>query len=77
MNLLLRITEAKHIGDHQYIGLCPCHDDRERSLSIKYLHNKKNPLIYCFAGCEFNDLVVTLKKLGCWNGGKERKNAFR
>ncbi len=39
--------------------ICPCHDDKEGSLSIHCGENGK-VLINCFAGCSFNDIVKKL-----------------
>lgn len=39
----------------QYMARCPAHDDRKPSLSIKDAGDKT--LIYCFAGCEAEDIM--------------------
>lgn len=39
-------------------GFCPAHDDRHPSLSIAYKEDKI--LLYCFAGCSFDDIIQAL-----------------
>lgn len=76
---IINITNAKKVGEGpDYVGHCPCHDDQSPSLSIKFVSGRDNPLIHCFAGCLFIDLVQRFEELGCWSrleGG--RRHAFR
>ena len=41
---------------------CPCHDDRQASLTIT--KGRKSALVHCHAGCSFEDIIqkVGLKK---------------
>lgn len=38
-------------------AICPCHQDKEASLSISYSEQKKQTLLFCHAGCETRDIV--------------------
>src|SRR4051794_8958986 len=49
---------------------CPCHDDREPSLSIR--DGRKAVLFKCFAGCTSADIVTELKRQGLWPETKPR-----
>ena len=51
-----RLEGAHKIGVDQWIALCPSHDDREPSLSIKETH-EQTVLIHCFAGCTPHEIV--------------------
>ena len=52
-------TRAKSIGTaDSFSGLCPAHDDRSASLSIT-LENDRI-LLYCHAGCNIDDICVSL-----------------
>jgi len=42
-----------------FMALCPAHDDRSPSLSLKETE-KGDVLINCFAGCEFGDILAAL-----------------
>jgi len=39
---------------------CPCHNDRTSSLHIKVRNGQ--PLLHCFAGCDFRSLALALQK---------------
>jgi len=43
-------------GNKKWLALCPTHDDRTPSLSIKQLPDGKI-LIHCFCGCSVNQIV--------------------
>ena len=45
-------------GPVQYMTRCPAHDDRRPSLSIKDAGDKT--LVYCFAGCEAEDIMSAI-----------------
>lgn len=52
---------AKGLGKHTRSGngyscLCPVHDDHTPSLSLS-IGEKGNLLVYCFAGCSFEDIL--------------------
>ncbi len=51
--LLLKGVKPGKAG--QYTALCPGHDDRNRSLSVKQADGKL--LVKCFAGCDTADIL--------------------
>jgi len=58
-NDIVERTRAKSIGTaDSFSGLCPAHDDKSASLSIT-LENDKI-LLYCHAGCNIDDVCVSL-----------------
>ena len=58
-NLLSRLEKVKHTGTDQFVACCPAHQDKSPSLSIKALPDGRI-LIYCFAGCEPNQILGIL-----------------
>jgi hypothetical protein len=42
-----------------YMALCPAHDDRKQSLSLKL--DKEEVLVHCFAGCKFEDILHAIE----------------
>lgn len=42
----------------QYMALCPAHEDRRPSLSIRDAGDKT--LIYCHAGCDAEDIMSAI-----------------
>ena len=57
-DLLLLLKGVKPSKDGQFSALCPGHDDRNRSLSVKQADGKL--LVKCFAGCELADILKPL-----------------
>ena len=57
---------AKKCGNG-YIDICPAHDDREPSLSIR-LRPDGLLLINCFAGCRFEDILKAAGISGIFQG---------
>lgn len=54
------LGRAKKIPDG-YQCQCPCHDDKEASMSVKI--TKENKLaVFCFAGCAWQDIYSELKR---------------
>lgn len=53
-------TMAKALGGIKvgqgWTALCPAHDDREPSLSIRDSHGKV--LVHCHAGCDQRDAIA-------------------
>lgn len=47
-----------------YMAQCPCHDDTTASLSLDESDGKI--LLKCFAGCDNESIINTLKSLGLW-----------
>jgi len=67
MNRLESITrklKAKKSGSG-WIACCPAHDDHNPSLAIKETTTGKL-LLYCFAGCTYQEIIAALKNLGVW-----------
>ena len=48
--------KAYKSGENEYQCLCPAHNDKTASLSIKNLPDERI-LIHCFAGCAANDIL--------------------
>jgi putative DNA primase/helicase len=57
--VLARISKAKRSGNG-WIASCPAHDDENPSLSVK-LNEMGNVLLHCHAGCEFDDVIKSLR----------------
>lgn len=45
-------------GNGQYTALCPAHDDRNASLSVRITHDKV--LLHCHAGCAVSEILSAL-----------------
>ena len=57
-----------------YLVPCPCHHDREPSLSIR--DGDRGLIVNCFAGCGASDVLAALRQRGLLdNGPGERKQA--
>jgi hypothetical protein len=54
-DLLTRLSKVKQTGAGKWVACCPAHEDRSPSLSIRQADDKI--LIYCFAGCDVDDVV--------------------
>ena len=56
---------GKRMGDGNYMCCCPGpthkNGDRNPSLSVKDGRNGK-PLLYCFAGCSYDEIVTALER---------------
>jgi hypothetical protein len=50
-------------GPKQWVGLCPCHADREASLSIRWGRNG-GTVIKCHAACKQEDVLEKVRQLG-------------
>ena len=68
MNLVKFIqhfNSVKCTSNNKYMAKCPCHDDKNASLSISEENGKI--LLHCFAGCDTQSIVnsigLTLKDL--------------
>jgi hypothetical protein len=48
-----------------WLARCPAHDDRTPSLSIVD-GDCGRPIVHCFAGCEWRDVLARLAVLGLW-----------
>lgn len=54
--LISRLERVKRIGSGRYLALCPAHDDRGPSLSIRELDDGR-VLVHCFAGCDVQSIL--------------------
>ena len=54
---LSHFQSVKQNGN-QYMALCPAHDDRKASLSIRLSEDGNKILIHCFAGCATEDILA-------------------
>lgn len=57
-DFLSLLKGVKKVGNGQYMVLCPGHNDREQSLSVKEADGKI--LVKCFAGCDLTDILKPL-----------------
>jgi putative DNA primase/helicase len=49
----------KRVGEDRWMALCPAHDDRNPSLSIREARGKA--LVHCFAGCSTEAVLEALR----------------
>jgi Domain of unknown function (DUF6371) len=49
--------KARHTSGGWWTTLCPCHSDTRTSLSIRNQSEKNKLGIYCFAGCDYYDIM--------------------
>jgi hypothetical protein len=56
--LLSQLPGVKNTGQNKWLALCPAHDDRSPSLSIKQVDDRV--LIRCFAGCDYQDVLAAI-----------------
>ncbi len=54
-----------------WMALCPAHDDKNPSLSLK--NEKGKVLVYCHAGCSQDDIIAALRDLDLWSGSTQRE----
>jgi len=47
----------KHYKGDSCMAVCPCHDDKQASLSIGYDEKDSKTLLYCHAGCSTLDIL--------------------
>ncbi len=64
-DFLNRFENVKPMGQGKYQATCPCHDDKQASLTITI--SSKKILLHCHAGCEtaniLNAIDLTLRTL--------------
>jgi hypothetical protein len=58
-HVLSKLKKVKYIGSSRHMAECPCHDDREASLSIS-TGDDGRVLLKCFAGCTAEEIVKSL-----------------
>jgi P4 family phage/plasmid primase-like protien len=55
----IRLLKKVKGSNGQYTALCPAHDDRAHSLSVKITDDRV--LLHCFAGCQPEDIMKSLE----------------
>jgi len=61
--------KAKSQGSNGFIGCCPSHDDKKPSFSLKSTLDDKGAekiLMFCHAGCTYEEIVKSLIDKGVW-----------
>jgi hypothetical protein len=61
-----RLTNGTQFGSNQWMGHCPCHDDRVPSLSIRWGRKRGCTVVQCKAGCPQKDVIAWFRKQGYW-----------
>ena len=56
--LLSRLEKLRRTGEGRWMSLCPGHEDKGPSLSIRDTGGRM--LIYCFAGCSAEDVLAAI-----------------
>ncbi|MDH3380356.1 MAG: CHC2 zinc finger domain-containing protein, partial [Gammaproteobacteria bacterium] len=78
LGLLEDVREAS--APQQWIALCPAHDDRSPSLSVR-LADDGRWLVHCFAGCSAGEICaplgITLRDLFPKDGPKGHRGLHR
>lgn len=57
--LLSRLDKVRQTGKGKWMALCPAHDDKSPSLSIRE-KDDGCVLLHCFAGCPAHDVVAAV-----------------
>lgn len=57
-NILSRLHKVKRTGEGRWLAICPAHEDKSASLSLR--HNDGKTLIHCFAGCSVHEVVSAI-----------------
>lgn len=58
MSEILSRLKGVRVSRNGWSALCPAHDDRQPSLNIANKNGRD--LIYCHAGCSFEDVMTAL-----------------
>lgn len=58
--LLGTLTGIRRSGPDRWSAVCPAHDDRRPSLSIRELDDGR-VLLHCFGGCAVDEVVAALR----------------
>lgn len=61
---VINFVNGRKNGD-SFLGLCPAHEDKDASLSVKP-RSGKSPLLKCFAGCEYEKVRAAFVSRGVW-----------
>lgn len=65
--VLARLPGYKQIGPNRWQAHCPAHDDQNPSLSVG-VGAAGNLLLFCHAGCEFEEVLSSLQQQTILNG---------
>jgi hypothetical protein len=57
--ILERLTGVKQTAPGRWMAICPAHEDRSPSLSIREMDDGR-VLIYCFASCGAGDVLAAI-----------------
>lgn len=71
--VLRSLQKVKEKGRGQYVALCPAHSDSNPSLAIKKGKDDQ-PLLHCFSGCTYEDIV---RALGMWKDAPIKEERIR
>jgi hypothetical protein len=58
-DILAHLERVKQTGSDQWQALCPAHDDKNPSLSIR-IGDNGHPLLYCHAGCGYDRIIAAM-----------------
>jgi hypothetical protein len=58
-NLLNRLNKVKQTSSDSFKAVCPSHEDKSPSLSIRALPDGRI-LMHCFAGCEVHSVLAAI-----------------
>ena len=56
-SILSHFNGVKQTGANTYMALCPAHDDKNPSLSIRYSDEENRICLHCFAGCDRKEIL--------------------
>ena len=56
-SILSHFNGVKQTGTNTYMALCPAHDDKNPSLSIRYSDEENRICLHCFAGCDRKEIL--------------------
>lgn len=57
--VLQRLDGVKANGSNKWVAICPAHNDKSPSLSIRNTEDGK-VLMHCFAGCPTTDITMAI-----------------
>lgn len=57
--LLPRLRDVRQVGQGKWMAICPSHEDRARSLSVRETPDGR-VLLNCFAGCHVGDVLAAV-----------------
>ena len=68
-------TNATYRGG-EYFMKCPCHNDRQASLSFRSDSQTGLILLTCHAGCDNKDIIKALVDMGLWEESGSKKSVY-